>query len=332
MPDHAPAAQQRQSMSLTMYAFGHLLPSMTLREKLHSILHHSRFGAAWSAFQMVATVYACAQYVVETYSIMLEGARVVDLLISCIFLVDYVANWYAAPDWRIYPLRFMPMVDLCTIMPAFVMLLPGTGNIVSFLRVLRVVRSLRILRSFRMIGDNLRPSRRALAELALMCVSSLFIFATLFQLTETQFYGEITNNPDPAAFSDFKVDFGEAVYFGVIVLCTVGYGDLYAQTFWGKASTSALIVFTVFTFMSKISHFGSAWGARARCVLRARQPAPLSLTHPLPPPHPPPPPRPSQPWSRQSPPTPAPTSAAGASPTSSLRAPLCAPRRTCRSS
>jgi hypothetical protein len=130
----------------------------------------------------------------------------------------------------------MPLVDLCTILPAFVMLLPGTGNIVSFLRVLRVVRSLRILRSFRMIGDNLRPSRRALAELALMCVCSLFIFATLFQLTETQFYPDITNNPNPNSSSEFKVDFGEAVYFGVIVLCTVGYGDLYAQTFWGNIS------------------------------------------------------------------------------------------------
>jgi hypothetical protein len=256
MPDHAPAASQRQSMSLTMYAFGHLLPSMTLREKLHSILHHSRFGAAWSAFQMVATVYACAQYVVETYSIMLEGARVVDLLISCVFLVDYVANWYAAPDWRIYPLRFMPMVDLCTIMPAFVMLLPGTGNIVSFLRVLRVVRSLRILRSFRLISDNLKPSQRALAELFLMCLCSIFIFATVFLLTEVDFYDQITGSPEGSQ-SDLGWDFGSAVYFGVTLLATVGYGDLYPETFWGKLVTSALIIFTVGTFLSKISQFGS---------------------------------------------------------------------------
>lgn len=244
-------------MSLILYFFGHLMPSMTPREKLYAVLHHSRIGSAWSAFQLLLTAYACAQYVVETYDIMAASVQAVEIAISCLFLVDYLLNWYAAADRRVFPFRFMPLVDLCTILPAFVTLFPGTGNIVSFLRVLRVVRSLRILRSFRLIGENLRPSRRALAELALMCVCSLFIFATLFQLTETQFYAQITGSAEGAS-SVFDITFGNAVYFGVAVLCTVGYGDLYPMTFWGKITTSALIIFTVFTFMTKISHFGSA--------------------------------------------------------------------------
>ena len=257
---HHQPHQQRSSLdtsvSLNFYLFGHLLPTMSRRERLRSILLYSRVGTAWSLFQMLLTLGACVQYVVATYSIPIPGSQAIDLTISCLFLLDYLLSFYAAPDWRYYPFGFMPIVDLLTIAPAFVELLPGSAGGVNALRLLRVVRSLRILRSFRLISDNLKPSQRALAELFLMCLCSIFIFATVFLLTEVDFYDQITGSPDGSQ-SDLGWNFGSAVYFGVTLLATVGYGDLYPETFWGKLVTSALIIFTVGTFLSKISQFGS---------------------------------------------------------------------------
>ena len=297
MKDAAPPdAAKDDKSTLFMYAFGHVLPSTPLREKLHSVLHHSRFGTWWSALQLLATFYSCTQYVLETYASSFSDARASDLAVSSFFLLDYLMNWYSAPDRRVFPFYFMPMVDLCTILPAFIAFIPGTNDTINFLKVLRVVRSLRILRSFRMIGDHLRPSRKALAELGLMCVCSLFIFSTLFQLVETQFYGALTGKPEGTA-SDFELDFGDAMYFGVTVLCTVGFGDIWAMTFWGKILTSLLIIFTVLTFMSKLSHFGSALrGPRASPSPPSPSHSHAPLSHPhttLPPPPSLPPPIPS---------------------------------------
>ena len=287
MKDAAPPAAivQDDKSTLFMYAFGHLLPSTPLRERLHSVLHHSRFGTWWSALQLLATFYSCTQYVLETYASSLADARASDLAVSSFFLVDYLMSWYSAPDRRLFPFYFMPMVDLCTILPAFIAFIPGTVDTISFLKVLRVVRSLRILRSFRLIGDNLRPSRKALAELGLMCVCSLFIFSTLFQLVETQFYGALTGKPEGTA-SDFDLDFGDAMYFGVTVLCTVGFGDIWPMTFWGKIFTSLLIIFTVLTFMTKLSHFGSACKGQGPPPSLPCPPPLPHAHHPAPPPLP----------------------------------------------
>ena len=249
--------------SFSLFWFGHVLPTMTPREKLRTVMNNSLFGNWWSLLQLVVTIYACAQYVADTYDLSFQYAQTLDFVVSIFFLLDYILSWYAATDRLTYPFGFMPIVDLLTILPSFLPL-AGGSSATEFFRVLRVVRSLRILRSFRLIGDNMRPSRRALAELALMCLCSLFIFATLFQLVETQYYAQITQQSDPLAVNPLHVSFGDAVYMGVIVLCTVGYGDIYPMTFWGKIAVSLLIVFTISMFMAKLTHFGSALFERER--------------------------------------------------------------------
>jgi len=144
------------------------------------------------------------------------------------FLVDYGLRWATADfsmthgkaSFALYPFTPMAIVDLLSILPAFMELNP------SF-KALRVLRILRALRAFKLVRYSkgvqailaaIRNQRQQLMVVVVLAVSYVVICAT------------VIFNVEPDTFPTFF----EALYWSVVSLTTVGYGDLYPVSETGR--------------------------------------------------------------------------------------------------
>jgi len=120
----------------------------------------------------------------------------------------------------------MAIVDLLAILPFY---LPFVGIDLRFLRILRVFRIFRLLKlarysnAFTMIKTVLKEKKEELL------VTLLFIIIILVIVSTLMFYVE--RDAQPEAFGSIP----KAIWWGVVTLSTVGYGDIYPITALGKS-------------------------------------------------------------------------------------------------
>ena len=146
-----------------------------------------------------------------------------------VFIADYLARWATADlklgkgalSFLIYPFTPMAVIDLLSILPVF-----NAHN--DALRTLRVLRLFRALRMFKLIRYSksasaiaavLEKEREAL--LAVLCLAIGYILVSALVIFKVE----------PETFNTFF----DAVYWAVVSLTTVGYGDLYPTSDVGRA-------------------------------------------------------------------------------------------------
>ena len=125
-----------------------------------------------------------------------------------------------------YALTPLAIVDLLAIVPFFLPFLIPVD-----LRFLRVLRIMRIFRALKLIRYSAASSfmARALRREKYVIFVSLLILAVLFVLASTlMYYAEYDAQPE--AFASIP----HAMWWAVVTLTTVGYGDIYPVTVQGK--------------------------------------------------------------------------------------------------
>lgn len=160
--------------------------------------------------------------------------NILDLGVAAIFLVDYLLRWWTADlklkkgrlSFVLYPLTLMAIVDLLSIVPAFAVFFPGEKllRFMCFLRLIRGIRAFKLLRYFRscmMIRNVIYNQRHALVSAYMFAVFYIFISALL------------VFNVEPQTFKTFW----DALYWSVVSLTTVGYGDIYPVSTVGRCIT-----------------------------------------------------------------------------------------------
>ncbi len=143
-----------------------------------------------------------------------------------LFVVDYILRWLTAdikrPKYKLgaflrYPFTFFALVDLLSILP---WLIQGQHTLRLF-RIFRAFKALRLMRyftGFRIIARAIRKERKALEAVLLMAVMYIVISALVMFSAE------------PDNFDTFF----NALYWAVVTLTTVGYGDVYPMTDFGR--------------------------------------------------------------------------------------------------
>ncbi|MGQ3411549.1 ion transporter [Natrinema sp. LN54] len=220
--------------------------------------HRTPLGKAIDIALLVLNLVFVAAFVAETYPLsddlrsLLWGLEVA---IAVVFLTEYVLRLYGAEDRFAEFRNPYTMVDLIAILPTFLVAgLPGVATVanVGFLRVVRVVRVLRFYRFtrdaeffFGTISDN---ALRAL-KLLLTVLVLLFVSAGLF------YSAEYAANPDVATF-------GDAFYYVVVALSTVGFGDIVPVTTAGRWITVAAILAGIIVLPWQASKIVREWSHR----------------------------------------------------------------------
>lgn len=158
------------------------------------------------------------------------------------FTVEYLLRLWTAPERHVghprphltHALSFFAVVDLLAVVPFYLpFLFPIDLRVLRMLRVLRLVRVLklgRLIESFELVRRVLLKERDAL-------LASLFLLATLLVVASCLMFA-VENEAQPDRFSNIVA----TMWWAVVTLTTVGYGDIFPITPLGKVLSGVISI------------------------------------------------------------------------------------------
>ena len=154
--------------------------------------------------------------------------------LTVVFTIEYVLRLLAVRRPRAYATSFYGIVDLMSILPTWISLLVPGARVLMVVRVLRLLRIFRVLKLARymqeaaIIGDALRASARKIGVFLLTVATVVVIVGSVMYSIEGPAHG----------FTSVPL----SMYWTVVTLTTVGYGDLAPGTPLGKALASLVMI------------------------------------------------------------------------------------------
>lgn len=149
---------------------------------------------------------------------------------TLVFTIEYLLRLYSSPKPAAYARSFYGIVDLLAILPTYLVFLFPTAHYLMVIRLLRVMRIFRVLKLMRYLQDSnlllrslLQSSRKILIFFTTVAVL-VTVFGSLMFVIEGPEHG-FTSIP-------------YSIYWAIVTLTTVGYGDVVPQTDLGKALAS----------------------------------------------------------------------------------------------
>lgn len=157
-----------------------------------------------------------------------------DWIITFLFTIEYILRIYAVgKPWK-YIFSFYGIIDFLAILPTYLGFFFIGVNALSVIRAIRILRVFRVLKLVQFIGeaqsllDALKASTRKITVFLIFILTSTVIIGTLMYLIEGAESG-FTSIP-------------RSVYWCIVTLTTVGYGDITPQTPLGQALASVIMI------------------------------------------------------------------------------------------
>jgi voltage-gated potassium channel len=224
---------------------------MTFKARVRQVLDESNtvLGVVVNGAIALLILSSAALFAIQTYplpeSLQLQLQRV-DQLFLALFTLEYLIRLWAAER----PLRFVfslyGLIDLISILP-FILGFIDLGFVDT--RSLRLIRWLRILRLARFLEEKIWFKRISgskgliFARILFTLLSIIFIYAGAIYQAEHETNGK--------AFATFL----DAVYFAVVTMTTVGFGDITPVTEAGRGLTIAMILTGVALIPRQVGSF-----------------------------------------------------------------------------
>ena len=239
------------------------------RERLHRVIFgtDTRLGRTFDILLLVA-ILASVTLVVFASLPQLGGPygdlfRAAEWTFTALFTVEYLLRVYAARDRRGYIFSFFGIVDLMAVLPTYLGLFVTGAEYALVIRSIRLLRIFRVLKLVRFLDDAdlLMRALRASREKILVF---LFAVATIVLIAGTAMY--LVEGPRPG-FDNVPV----SIYWAVVSLTTVGYGDIVPVTAVGRFLSAVLMItgYAIIAVPTGIvtTEIGSATRSRARAGL-----------------------------------------------------------------
>ena len=205
---------------------------MTLREQVAYYIEddQSSVGVAINLTILGLILLSSVLFVAETYPIPASiqvWLRAVDTFILIIFTLEYLIRLWCAKAKAKFLFSIFSLVDLLAILP----LLLGFLDL-RYLRVFRWFRILRIIRFFKFETSVFKIQAEdgiIIARILLTLFSIIFVYSGLIY--------QVEHRTNSEAFSNFL----DALYFSVVTMTTVGYGDVIPLSEIGRVLTLLMI-------------------------------------------------------------------------------------------
>lgn len=159
---------------------------------------------------------------------------VAEWLITGIFTLEYILRIIAINKPRKYVFSFYGIVDLLSTIPTYIAFFSGGHNFLFAIRALRLLRVFRILKITRYIGESdklvraLKNSRVKVMVFLFAVLIICIIMGTVMHLVEGEQGG----------FDNIPV----SIYWCIVTLTTVGFGDIHPVTPAGQAIASLIMI------------------------------------------------------------------------------------------
>ena len=202
------------------------------KEKLREIIfgYRTKEGKRFDVILLIAIV-------ISVIAVMLDSDKeihknygklllIAEWFFTILFTIEYILRIYCTTDKKKYTFSFMGIIDLLSIIPTYLMIFYAPLGYLIDIRVMRLLRIFRIfklspyLRSGHTMQIALRSSRPKIIVFILSVSLVVIILGTLMYIIEGQQNG-FDNIP-------------KSIYWAVVTLTTVGYGDVVPLTALGK--------------------------------------------------------------------------------------------------
>lgn len=217
------------------------VPREGWRKRLYTIIFEAdtpagkRFDVALLWLIVISVLLVMLESVREInqrYFYLLNAA---EWTITLIFTLEYVARIICIKHpWR-YIFSFYGLIDLLSTIPKYLSLLYfGTQVLVAF-RALRLLRLFRILNLHQYVGESqkltsaLRASRTRISVFLFAILIICVVLGTVMYLVEGREGGGFTSIP-------------KSIYWAIVTLTTVGYGDIAPETTLGQIIASFIMI------------------------------------------------------------------------------------------
>ncbi|KAK8386193.1 hypothetical protein O3P69_010723 [Scylla paramamosain] len=179
----------------------------------------------------------------------------IDLAFNIFFMVYFFIRFIAASDKLWFMLEMYSFVDYFTIPPSFVSIyLDRTWIGLRFLRALRLMSVPDILQYLNVLKTS---SSIRLAQLCSIFIAVWLTGAGIIHLLE--------NSGDPLTFENaHPLSYWTCVYFLIVTMSTVGYGDVYCQTIFGRTFLVFFLLVGLAIFASCIPEIIDLVGTRSK--------------------------------------------------------------------
>ena len=160
--------------------------------------------------------------------------RRAEWLFTILFTIEYVLRLYTAPSAGRYARSFYGVVDLLAVLPTYLALVFPSGRYLISIRILRILRVFRVLKLAQFIGGEriilsaLKASRHKIAVFLFTVLTVVVVVGSLLYVVEGA----------DAGFTSIP----RSVYWAVVTLTTVGYGDIAPQTPVGQVLASMVMI------------------------------------------------------------------------------------------
>ena len=210
------------------------------RARLHEIIFEAEtpLGKAFDISLLIAIVLSVVAVCLESVASVREThgdvLRAVEWLFTILFTIEYVLRLACVGrPWR-YALSFFGIVDLLAIVPTYLSLMVAGTQSLIVIRALRLLRVFRVLKLAHFVGEArllhaaLRASSRKIVVFLGGVLTVVLIVGSLMYLVEGAENG-FTSIP-------------QSVYWAIVTMTTVGYGDIAPQTVLGKVLASLVMI------------------------------------------------------------------------------------------
>ena len=214
--------------------------SSSLRSELYEIIfgHETLKGKIFDVVLIASILISVVAVMLDSVSsISLKfGALLLGLewFFTGLFTLEYLLRLYSSPKPKGYALSFFGIIDLLAIIPTYLSIFIPGGRFLIIVRVLRVLRIFRILKMVQFIDEAhllrraIRASRHKIIVFLLTVLCLVLIVGSIMYLVE---------GPE-AGFTSIP----KSLYWAIVTVTTVGYGDIAPVTPFGQALAALLMI------------------------------------------------------------------------------------------
>ena len=210
------------------------------KERIREIIFgiNTKAGRRFDLFLLLAIIVSVIGIIIssddrieEEYGTLLYIA---EWAFTLLFTIEYILRIYSARNRRRYILSFMGIVDLLAIIPTYMMFIYPPIKYLLDIRIIRLIRIFRVLKLTNYVKGAytmqlaLRSSRPKIIVFLLSVAIIVIIVGTLMYIIEGQKNGFNT--------------IASSIYWAIVTLTTVGYGDVVPSTPVGKILASCIMI------------------------------------------------------------------------------------------
>ncbi|WP_116125108.1 ion transporter [Lewinella sp. IMCC34183] len=213
----------------------------SLRHRIHEIIFEADTPAG-KFFDIALLVLICISIVV----VMLESSSdfnqqygwlffYIEWVLTIVFTVEYVLRLWVTLNPLKYALSFYGVVDILAILPSYLGLLLANAQYFLIIRILRLMRVFRIFKLGQYLSEGDQLGRALVASRNKIAV---FLFAVTILVIIIGSFMYLLEGGSNDGFSSIP----RAVYWAIVTITTVGYGDITPQTRFGQFISAIVMI------------------------------------------------------------------------------------------